>query len=217
MRINLKSRIEIKINQLRFYLAQRILPNVQIASSAQLSMITRVATNAQSEKLIDLACSAAMAAKSIDLQGISELIQVGEKWPDIWPGEHYKLLAGLMQVLRPKRVVEVGTFLGLSALTMKQFMPSSSLLITYDILSWDYFSETCLKRENFDGNKFQQRLGDLSDQAYFDSQSNDIRDADFIFLDGPKDIIFEKTFLKKLLGLTFSSSNPILVIDDIRL
>src|SRR5271154_191680 len=44
---------------------------------------------------------------------------VAPRYPDVWPGEHYKLLAALVGVLTPKIVIEIGTATGMSALTMK--------------------------------------------------------------------------------------------------
>src|SRR4051794_16703107 len=35
-----------------------------------------------------------------------------------WPGEHYRLLAGLVSLLQPSLVVEIGTYRGHSALSL---------------------------------------------------------------------------------------------------
>lgn len=47
-------------------------------------------------------------------------------YPDVWPGEHYKLLAGLVLECRPRVVIEIGTATGLSALAMRQHLPAGA-------------------------------------------------------------------------------------------
>jgi predicted O-methyltransferase YrrM len=45
------------------------------------------------------------------------------------PGEHYRLLAALVKLLQPERVLEIGTFHGLSALALKKFLPSAGKIV----------------------------------------------------------------------------------------
>lgn len=67
-------------------------------------------------------------ANDIDLSSISQKIKTGPKYPDVWPGEHYKLLAAIVKIKQPKIVVEIGTAQGQSALCMERFLPDGGKL-----------------------------------------------------------------------------------------
>ena len=56
----------------------------------------------------------AREAASTGLGEVSRRIRHGVRLPDIWPGEHYRLLAGMIKSMRPNRIVEFGTFTGRS-------------------------------------------------------------------------------------------------------
>src|SRR5215469_4541494 len=81
-----------------------------------------------SQRLLDIAFAAIPAAPKVDLRWLSARMGNVLHLPDIWPGEHYKLLASLVATIKPKRIVEVGTYAGLSALAMKASMPAESEL-----------------------------------------------------------------------------------------
>lgn len=131
-----------------------------------------------------------------------------------FPGEHYCLLQAIMKISKPQMVVEVGTYTGLSALVLLNSMPESCKLITYDIKAWDKLSDTVFNNSDF-GNSFEQRLGDLADKSFFESQLDVMTEADIFFIDGPKNGVFEQLFLK--LFFQFRKKTCILVFDDIRL
>lgn len=142
-------------------------------------------------------------------------MQVEPRWPEFWPGEHYKLLAGLVIAMQPRVVIEVGTFTGLSALSLKKYLPLDGVLTTFDIVPWDTFRDTALTTSDFADGRLVQRLGDLSDPSVLRSHDGLIRKADLIFVDAPKDGEFEARFIRALEKVDFERP-PLLVFDDIR-
>lgn len=129
---------------------------------------------------------------------------------NFWPGEHYKLLRGISSVVQPKLTVEIGTWVGMSTLALAKF---SEKTITYDIRDWKSFKKTFLVESDF-LQDIEQRNGDLSDNEFFKSQRSTFANADLIFLDAPKDGVFEEKFLE--LVLPALKSGAILILDDIR-
>jgi len=55
----------------------------------------------------------------------------------------------------------------------------------------------------------------LSDRAFFDSFKPRIEECDLLFIDGPKDIVFERALLRFLEGCSFPAK-ALVVLDDIR-
>ena len=133
-----------------------------------------------------------------------------------WPGEHYRLLGGLMQVLRPKTVIEIGTFTGLSAITMMKYLPPDARLATFDLQKWDTFSDTVLTNRDFADGRLVQHLDNLGDATTFARHRDLIASAEFLFIDGPKDNVFEFRFMELLRSIRFEKP-PILMFDDTRL
>ena len=131
-------------------------------------------------------------------------------WFNEWPGEHYKLLAGICKVKKPKLVLEIGTWRGLGALALSIYSKS---VITYDILSLNSISNSInnllINRKNI-----EQIIGDLSESNFYSMEIEKIRKADIIFIDGPKNYVFEKIMIDKL--LIDMKSGSLLIIDDIR-
>lgn len=161
-----------------------------------------------SQRLIDLSLATAKAAAPISLRHVSERMPAPPYYPDVWPGEHYKLLAGLIEVMNPSLVIEIGTFTGLSALAMK----SARKLVTFDIVQWDRFSDTCLRKDDF-GETFVQVIDDVGENI--EKHEGLFRQAELIFVDGPKDGEWEPLFLEKLESLKLGHQ-PLVVMDDIR-
>src|SRR5205085_8915198 len=126
-----------------------------------------------------------------------------------------RLLAALVKLLQPKRVVEIGTFRGLSALALKKYLPAAGKLDTFDIVPWNSIPETCLHAKDFQDDRLRQQIGDLSDPAVFELHRSVIQETELLFVDGPKDGVFERKFLQQLETVDFHK--PLLVvIDDIR-
>lgn len=168
------------------------------------------------DRLFDLALRAIQVARGADLAPISERMKTPPFYPDIWPGEHYKLLAGIVSVLQPRTIIEVGTSTGLSALTMKHYLPPGGRVITFDILPWTSFSETCLRQADFADGQLIQHIADLANPEMVKLFKNELQEAEFIFLDAAKDGVGEQLFIDNLRKLPFATP-PIVLFDDIRL
>jgi predicted O-methyltransferase YrrM len=168
-----------------------------------------------SQRLLDVALQAVGYARTASMANVVQRMRHPPYYPDVWPGEHYKLLAGLVAAIQPRVVVEIGTATGLSALAILSAMPRYSRLVTFDIVPWQHFADTHLREEDFREGTLVQEIADLSDPRAVQQHANLLRSADFIFLDGPKDGIFERVLLQRLneLGLP---KGLLVMLDDIR-
>lgn len=137
-------------------------------------------------------------------------------YPNVWPGEHYRLLAGLVETLQPRLVVEIGTGEGLSALAMKTSLPRDGRIVTFDIAGWHTSPRTCLREQDFADGRLSHIVGDLFDPEVFRREQPLLERADIIFVDGPKDGRFEPTLLDRFERVPFNAG-PLLVFDDIHL
>ncbi|MFA6564740.1 MAG: methyltransferase [Verrucomicrobiia bacterium] len=169
-----------------------------------------------SKQLMDLALNAVQEARQLDLKDVAIRTKAEVPYPEVWPGEHYRLLAGLVRVLKPKRVIEVGTAQGLSALALKKYLPPDGCITTFDIVAWDRFVDTSLTAADFSDGRLVQILADLGNGKTFTKYSGLIGSADLLFVDAPKDGVFEPLFFKHMESLNRCGS-LCLVIDDIRL
>lgn len=167
----------------------------------------------ETDSLVALLLQAAANAQNITLSTISARCTdpIAADFVKQWPGEHYRLLAGLSQALEARRIVDVGTHTGLSALSMGYL---GAQVISYDIHGWSSFDDTALRESDF--KDLEQRVGDLSDPEFFSTQKDVLRDADLIFVDGPKDGVFEWEFAD-LLYAALADKTTVIVWDDTRL
>lgn len=168
-----------------------------------------------SRDLVELALEASRVALDLDLSAIADRCcdELDRTYSTLWPGEHYRLLAALSQVLRPDLVVEVGTATGLSALAVLH--GGAERVVTFDVVPWMTLQRTLLTPDDF-GERLEQRLGDLADAETFARNVDVLRAARIIFVDGPKDGVFEPAFLGRLLPV-LREHGALLVLDDIRL
>ena len=169
------------------------------------------------QRLIDTALSAVreIVDGRIDLGDIAKRAKIPE-WYNVWPGEHYKLLAGLMRVLRPKTVIEIGTFSGLSALTMRSFMPADGQLVTFDIVPWKQIGATVFEDKDFADGRLRQEIADLSNPQVLARHRDLLESADFMLIDAPKDGVFEYKLIEHFQTMRFPKC-PIILWDDTRL
>jgi predicted O-methyltransferase YrrM len=197
--------------------ARRLEPSPVDAYGERTMMYVPQADSSQPNAfLLDLALRAIEHARGISLAEISARRRpTATDYPDLWPGEHYRLLAGLVLVLRPVTVVEIGTYHGLSALALMKFLPALGRVFTFDIMSWSVFPDTCLRKEDFLDGRLIQILGNVGDEVVFDAHRELLAKADLIFLDAPKDGVFERRFLGHLAKLG-DAKPKILVFDDIK-
>jgi predicted O-methyltransferase YrrM len=168
-------------------------------------------------RLINLALDAIRAVANNEIQ-LGDLMNRPnmQEWITIWPGEHYLLLAALMQKLQPRRVIEIGTDTGMSSLVMRRFMPAGGKLTTFDIRPWKTVEEAVFTDADFADGSLEQRLVDLSHPAEFEKHRAMLEETDFFFIDGPKDNVFEYKLLDLFKTLHFKTQ-PILLYDDTKL
>jgi len=131
-----------------------------------------------------------------------------------FPGAHYRILNGIVRSLNPKRVVEIGTWTGVSSLAILDGALSEEFkLTTFDIVPWNTINHTALIQDDF-GVHFEQKLADLSNREVFQEHKDVFQEAELIFIDGPKDGIFEYKLVEYFKELNFDN-NPIIFFDDI--
>jgi predicted O-methyltransferase YrrM len=165
--------------------------------------------------LIQTAIKAIDVAWKLDFRSVANRFSVDiQQFISTFPGEHYRLLGALMIVLKPKIVVEIGTYQGAGCLSMKQFLPAESKIFTYDIIPFDQISGSGLVHSDFD-NQMEQRLADLSDPNVEDSQLAVLENADFVFVDAAKDGVMERRFIELFEKVKFKN-RPVIMFDDIR-
>lgn len=133
-------------------------------------------------------------------------------------GEHYRLIITILKIIKSKKILEIGTFRGASAKVILENYPIAKIH-TFDLIPWEEFNGSFLKKEDFESGRISQYIDDLSKKEVFKKYHKEILESDFIFIDGPKNYNFEKIFLKYLLnfldkekkGMTF------ILIDDVKL
>ncbi len=167
-------------------------------------------------ELMNLGLRAVKAAQDIDLSDVSARIEKPPLYPDVWPGEHYKLLAGLVQTMQPKCIVEIGTAEGMSVLALKKFLPASSKVVTFDIVPWTQYSDSVLRAEDFADGRMTQKVADLTDVNVVGQQAGLLREADIVFMDAAKDGRMESVFMDNFTNVGLKE-NALFVFDDIRL
>ena len=168
-----------------------------------------------SDRLLDVALAAAQAARSVSLEHLHERLAGPPYWPSVWPGEHYRLLAGLASVLGPSTIVEIGTATGLSALALRAGAPETARVVTYDIVPWREYPGAVLRESDLADGRLSQHVDDLSTPAGLERHRSVLEDATLVFIDAAKDGEQERRFLDLLGGLTYREP-PIVVFDDIR-
>lgn len=160
-----------------------------------------------------LTCAA--DAVRLDLSSVSSRIKKGENYIDIYPGEHYRLLAAIVKNKKPMVVAELGTHLGFSALCMKSFLPEGGNIYTFDVVPWNQFEDTILKQEDFNSG-LTQYTDDLTKWKNVEKHRSMLEQADIIFMDALKDGKQEYSFLENFSKLNFKKK-CLFIFDDIRL
>lgn len=168
------------------------------------------------EELIRLSQEIIKVASTVDLSDLALRKGAARYNPTKWPGEHYALLTALTAVTEAKNIVEVGTERGLSALALIKGLKGEGKIITYDIVPWSNFEDTCLTQADFKSEKLVQKLDDLSDEDLFEQNRSILENSELIFLDGPKDGQMEFKLFQLFETLNFKNP-PLIIVDDIRL
>ena len=172
------------------------------------------------ERLMDACLEAITFARKTDLSDVCARLRGRFPYTDstinLWPGTHYRLIAGFVQLIQPKLVIEIGTAEGISALSLLKYLPPDGKILTFDIVPWRDYPRTCLVDDDFSDGRLEQILGDLGQRQIFDHYSELLSGADFIFIDAAKDGVLERDLLNYFDTLDFVS-RPIFFFDDIRL
>lgn len=178
--------------------------------------------SAPNKRLISLSLAASALAFKVDLTNNPMLFPFAEKpksdvlaYANAFPGEHYRLLSAIVDIVKPKLVVEIGTFRGLSTLAMKYRMPPEGKIVTYDIVPWDKIPGTALKRSFFDG-QLEQRIRDLTKINLPEEDAEILSRADIIFVDASKDFVTEKKICSLFDQILFNNF-PLIIFDDIKM
>jgi predicted O-methyltransferase YrrM len=200
------------------FFIDKLMPPPAKVRHAEYSMIFSAEDDVSqpSNYLISIAQEAIKNAQEVSLDDVSARMQRPPYYPSIWPGEHYKLLAGLVLALKPEVVIEIGTATGLSALSMKKYLLQGSKTITFDIIDWKSFPDSCLREDDFRDGMLFQYVDDLSDPSVIPKYLQFLKEASIIFIDAEKDGVMEQRFLDNFRSISFHTK-PLIVLDDIRL
>jgi predicted O-methyltransferase YrrM len=169
-----------------------------------------------SERLLDIAEAAIAAARRISLDEISQRISSGPRWPDVWPGEHYKLLAALAAVTASRTIIEIGTFEGLGTLALSRGAAAEARVVTFDVVPYVDVATHIFRDEDFENERIKQVIADVTSGAEFARFAELFEEADLIFVDAAKDGVQERRFLERFESTRFRRP-PLIVFDDIRL
>jgi predicted O-methyltransferase YrrM len=183
-------------------------------ASARPSLISS-SIGTPSERLLDVAIGAIAAARTADLSWLADesrhipyVDRQDNQSPVTWPGNHYRLLYGIVQTIRPKTVVEIGTSYGISALAMKAALPEDGKITTFDLHPKHRYQDSA-------DAQLEQRLDDLSTPEGLSANADLLKRADFIFIDSKHDGDQERAFLRGFEEVGLDNS-PLLAFDDIR-
>jgi len=166
-------------------------------------------------ELLDVSLRAVELASKVDLGEIALRNEQAKVYGNLWPGEHYKLLAGLVLAIAPTTVIEIGTSTGFSALCLKRFLPEGGKLITFDIVPWKQYPDTLFMEADFEDQKIVQYVDDLGEESVILKYAKDLEDASLIFIDASHDGHLEERLILNLEKIAFKKKVFIL-FDDIR-
>lgn len=167
-------------------------------------------------RLVDLALDAAIKARDIDFAELDRLRSHEPRWYKLWPGDHYRLLAGLVAQLQPKTVIEIGTFTGMGTLALAHSLPPGGRIFTFDLVPWQDFPQTWLRESDFADGRITQIIANIAEPGGIAPYRDLFSEASFLFVDGPKDGTTEQGFLEALTHIDYRN-DPIMLFDDIRL
>ncbi len=164
--------------------------------------------------LLDLSLRAVQAAAETRLK-FSDARNLRNPYVNCWPGENYRLLAGFVKVLQPRRIIEIGTEKGLGTLAMQEALPPGGKILTFDIFPWSP-EESVITQADIDGGAVVPLLDDLSRVEVAARYAKELKETDFFFIDAAKDGVQERVFLEnfRVVGL---KKGALLFFDDIRL
>ena len=132
---------------------------------------------------------------------------------NLFPGEHYRILVGILNTENFKNFTEIGTGSGVASKTILN--QTNADIKTFDIVPWRE-DDSHLTRVEFNNSRLTQIIEDLSNPQSFKNYSDLIANSDMILLDADKSGTFEDSLLTKMSTIPFESKFRLLFIDDIR-
>jgi predicted O-methyltransferase YrrM len=126
-------------------------------------------------------------------------------------GSHYTLLKAICKITNAKKVIDIGTYTGMSAIS---FLDAGCMVKSFDIVSPFQFEDCILLPEDLNRSKIELINANLFDDIVFSNYKSELINSDIIFLDGPKFGGFEEKILPKILKLDFKQ-DTIIIVDDI--
>ncbi len=196
-------------------LARLVVPNPTGVPHAQVSLILYDDRGLPTGRLVDVALGAIQHARHEDLSEIANRMPERERWPNHWPGEHYKLLTGIVRLIRPRIVIEIGTFQGLSALTLARHLPEGGAVHTFDIVHHSRIPGCVLRDGDLREGRIKPIVADLTRSSVFEQYRGLFEAAELIFVDAAKDGVMEQVLLDRFESVQFQA-RPLVVFDDIR-
>ena len=193
----LLSRYVLRDNQIRHFLPSLIYSKDDFKTTPELVGI--------------IADSSKLASQRILRCGKKNLTD--SKFLNVFPGEHYRLLNAIVETSNAKKIVEIGTYTGMGTLSLKEGF-KDVFVTTYDIIKWDELPVPSHFESKDFSESINQVIGDLSDDKFFESNLEILNDADLIFMDAPKDNIFEYKMAQNFKKLK-NKNKKLLIIDDI--
>jgi len=166
------------------------------------------------ERLLDLVPSLVNRARKITIPLLEE--RGAPSFVHVWPGEPHRLLAALVDELRPQRVVEIGTYLGRGTLAMHSRLLDHGRLTTIDIVPWDQFPGTSLRVSDFSDGSLVQLVFNPGQPQAANEHAALFQEADLIYIDAEKDGVLERKILDNFHSIGLKTGT-LLVFDDIRL
>ena len=164
-------------------------------------------------------CLIPLISKAIDFAFKNEIEEKGIKssnYFNIFPGEPYRILSGIVNTIKPKSLLDIGTYTGMSSRVMLDYSDQITKIKTFDLIKWNKFKDTHLSIEDFEKRNFSQDLVDLSSKLIFDKYLNLFNDSEIIYADGPKDGKFEYELCKNLNNSNLENKTRYLILDDIK-
>jgi hypothetical protein len=202
------------MRKLYSYFSKRVLQDSNIRHYLP-SIIYSPEDQTTSGFLINLSAEAIKVAWAQELTcGKSDLED--SQFLNIFPGEHYRLLSAFVQIMQANTIVEVGTYTGMGCLALCSGLRGDGKVYTYDVIEWDKLGvPSHLTDADFKDGRIEQVIGDLSIDEVFEHNVDVLNKADLIFMDAPKDGVFEYKMLDKLSALE-KKFHKLLILDDIR-
>ena len=167
------------------------------------------------DRLLDIAEATLRICRQQTLPDYADRFR-GSPWANYfyqWPGEHYRVLASLCEVLGVRHAVEIGTCTGASSLAMLPVLPPEGSLVTFDVRAWDQVPGTLLRAADFKAGRFSQIVADLSEPATATANAATLQRADLIFLDAAKNGLQEQQFPDNFERIKLKPGT-LLVFDD---